>query len=531
MALIQVPYVGAAYEAKSLNLSAQRCINLYPVANETGGAKVRALYPTPGLKRWRSFDTSSPVRGIFPTQDALIAIVGATIYLIKSDKSAVQIGIMNTVDARIVFATNGNQVLFVDGVDGYLYEKEATTSHEGDGTETHFTIRGLDTRTAPSIAVTINGVPDAGFTVSGDEIIFSVAPANNDLIVARVNDALTIPTLPATPTHVDCIAGYFVVNNSGTGQFYLSGLRDGSDWDVLDFANAEASPDDVLALVTGYQELWLIGERTTEVWSHTGDATFPFRRMSGAVIDYGIGAPYSLVQAGNTLFWLTDKLQVVCVNGYQPQRISTLAIESALSEYNRTDDAFAYSYSEAGHTFYVLTFPAAGKTWCFDATTNLWHERAYWRQDVAKFSRHRSNCYGNAFGKHLVGDYQGGVIFEMDKDTFTDDEDLIRRVRSTDHAHIQMQRVTIDSLHVDMEVGSAIQLDGYGSEPQAMLRYSKDGGHTWSGENWATIGRVGNYGHRVIWRRLGQSRQRVFEITITDPIWFTIMDAVAEVSE
>lgn len=531
MALLNIPFVGAAYEAKSPNLSAQRCVNLYPVANEAGGTKVRALYPTPGLQEWLSFDTSSPVRAIYPTETGALMIVGGAVYLVGSDKTRLQIGIVNTIDARFVFSDNGNQVLFVDGVAAYLYEKEARSLFDGDGTETVFTIRGLNARTAPSIAVTINGAPESGFTIAGDQITFGTAPANNDLIVVTVADAFTLPTLPATPTHVDCIAGYFVVNNSGTGQFYISALRDGSEWDVLDFANAEASPDDVLALVTGYQELWLIGENTTEVWSHTGDAAFPFRRMGGAVIDYGIAAPYSLVQAGNTLFWLTDTLQVVCVNGYQPQRISTLAIESDIADYDTTSDAFAYAYSEAGHTFYILTFPTAGKTWCYDASTALWHERAYWQQDVAKFTRHRSNCYGQVFNKHLTGDYQSGVIYELRSDCFTDGDDLIRRVRATDHLQTAVQRFTVDSLHVDMEVGSAIQLEDYGSEPQAMLRYSKDGGHTWTGENWATIGRVGNYGHRVIWRRLGQSRQRVFELTITDPIWFTIMDAVAEVSE
>lgn len=531
MATLNIPFVGAAYEAKSPNLSAQRCINLYPVANESGGTKVRALYPTPGLLPWLSFDTSSPIRAIYPTNNAALVIVGAAVYLTYADKTSLQIGIVNTIDNQFVFATNGSQIMFVDGVAAYLYEHEAKSVFDGDGTKTLFEIRGLDARTAPSIAVTIDGVPELGFTVSGDEITFTTAPAASTLIIVTVNDAFTLPAVPAVPTHVDCIAGYFVVNNSGTGQFYLSGLRDGSDWDVLDFANAEASPDDVLALVTGYQELWLIGERTTEVWSHTGDAAFPFRRMSGAVIDYGINAPYSLVQAGNTLFWLTDALQVVCVNGYQPQPISTDAIEADIASYAKTDDAFAFSYSEAGHTFYMLTFPSANKTWCYDASTNLWHERAYWKQDVARFTRHRSNCYGRVFNNHLIGDHESGVIHELRADCFTDGEDLIRRVRSTDHIQVAMQRFTVDSLHVDMEVGNAIQLMEYGSAPQAMLRYSKDGGHTWSGENWATIGRVGNYGHRVIWRRLGQSRQRVFELVITDPIWFTIMDAVAEVSE
>jgi hypothetical protein len=64
--------------------------------------------------------------------------------------------------------------------------------------------------------------------------------------------------------------------------------------------------------------------------------------------------------------------------------------------------------------------------------------------------------------------------------------------------------------------------------PQVMLRWSDDGGHTWSNEHWAEIGRIGEYGRRVIWRRLGMTlklRDRVYELSGSDPVKIAIMGA------
>ena len=65
-------------------------------------------------------------------------------------------------------------------------------------------------------------------------------------------------------------------------------------------------------------------------------------------------------------------------------------------------------------------------------------------------------------------------------------------------------------------------------DPQVMLRWSDDGGHTWSNEHWRSMGLVGQWGRRVIWRRLGMTlklRDRVYEVSGTDPIKIAIMGA------
>ena len=63
------------------------------------------------------------------------------------------------------------------------------------------------------------------------------------------------------------------------------------------------------------------------------------------------------------------------------------------------------------------------------------------------------------------------------------------------------------------------------SYPQAMLRWSNDGGSTWSNEHWTGIGQIGKYRNRAIWRRLGTARDRVFEVVVTDPVNAVIVSA------
>jgi hypothetical protein len=58
-----------------------------------------------------------------------------------------------------------------------------------------------------------------------------------------------------------------------------------------------------------------------------------------------------------------------------------------------------------------------------------------------------------------------------------------------------------------------------------MLRWSNDGGSTWSNEHWRTIGKIGRYRDRAIWRRLGMARDRVFEVSISDPVRAVVISA------
>jgi len=210
------------------------------------------------------------------------------------------------------------------------------------------------------------------------------------------------------------------------------------------------------------------------------------------------------------------------MNGYIPQRISTHAVENTL-EGQTISDAVAWSYQLEGHEVYVVSFPTLQLTWAWDSTTGLWHKWLYCTNEN-QFQRHRGNCSAFFQGFTLVGDYENGNIYALKSGVYTDNGQLTRRVRRCPHLVTDFQRQYFDELQIQFQPGVGIST-GQGDNPQAMLRWSNDGGSTWSNEHWTSIGQIGKYRNRAIWRRLGTSRDRIYEVVVTDPIKAVIVSA------
>jgi hypothetical protein len=463
---MRVPFLGGSGTQRSVTVDATRTVNLFPALTPDGKAPM-VLYGTPGLTRFAE-TVAAAGRGLYVAAGRLFAVVGSTLYEITGAGVATARGTLATSSGPVSMADNGTALVVVDGTYGYQ------------------------------------------FTLATNAF-------------AQIAD----PDWPAA-THVAFHDGYFVLNTSGTGQFVITDLY-GTGVDPLDFATAEGAPDDTVSLLVDHRELWLFGEETTEVWFNSGAADFPFARLDGAFIEQGCAAPFSPAKMDNAVYWLSkDRVghgHVMRAQGYQPQIVSTRAVEHAIQGYGTISDARAYTYQQEGHSFYVLTFPTADRTWVYDAATQLWHERSYWSSGE---HRHRGECYAFAFGKHLVLDHSNGRTYELDLDAYTDDGATLRALRRTQHQSAEGRRLFWSSLQVDMEPGVGLP-SGQGSDPQAMLRWSDDGGRTWSSEHWRSMGRLGQYRTRAIWRRLGQSRDRVYELAITDPVKRVIVDAWADV--
>lgn len=321
------------------------------------------------------------------------------------------------------------------------------------------------------------------------------------------------------------VDGYFAVLKPDSEQWFLSGLYDGATWDGLTWATAQGRPDKLKALAVSHREVWLFGEDSLEVWYDTGASppTFPFDRISGAFLEVGCSAAASVAEMDNTVFWLTDKGQVARASGYVPQFVSTRQMEDLISGYARRDDAEAFTYGQGGHTYYVLTFPNAGVTWVYDAATDSWH-----RRQSFGLGRWRVSTVAPFAGKLIAGDSASGKLYELSHSALTEDGTTIERVRDTAPIVSDGKRLLMSSLTLDVQPGTATAI---GQDPQAMLQWSDDGGRTWSNEYWASLGRVGEYEHRVIWRRLGSFRRRMFRLKITDPIDVLILGATAEISK
>jgi hypothetical protein len=351
--------------------------------------------------------------------------------------------------------------------------------------------------------------------------------------VTNVFAKITDPDFPGAVT-VGYLDGYFVFNEPNSQKVWVTELLDGSSVDPLDFASAEGSPDGLVAINVDHREAWLFGTDSIEVWYDAGLADFPLTRIQGAFNEIGCVAAFSIAKLDNALFWLGTDARgqgiVYRANGYTGVRVSTHAIEYAIAQYGNISDAVAYTYQQEGHAFYVLTFPTGNATWVYDVSTQAWHERAGWNTSLGQFTRHRSNCQCNFGGNTVVGEYENGNIYTLDLSVYADNGGIQKRLRSwraLPTGTNNLKRSAQHSLQLDCESGTGL-VTGQGSDPEIMLRWSDDGGHTWSNEHLSKMGKIGEYYRRVFWRRLGMTlklRDRVYEISQTDPVKAVIMGA------
>lgn len=311
---------------------------------------------------------------------------------------------------------------------------------------------------------------------------------------------LTAAGVPYPPVDVAFQDGYFICPVSGEDVFYISGLNDGTSWDSLDYGSAEAQPDKAVAVISDHRELWVFGDDTTEPFQNTGDSDFPFVRIDGAHIERGCMAGSTAAKMDNSVFWLDNNGQVVRANGYTPQVVSTRNIEYQIGELSTPTDAHAYTYVQEGYSFYVLIFPTDRKVFVLDVATMQWHTRTSGIMDL----RHRGNCCALFANKRIVGDYENGKLYSYDFDTY-DENRAIARARV---AHPERKMIFHYSLEIEFDSGSALLTE----DPQAILRFSDDHGHTWSRELWRSIGKTGEYKNLAQWNKLGRSKDRIYEV-------------------
>lgn len=499
---MKTPILGSSYVARSVNAADSRMVNLFPEIVAEGGKEAAFLQRAPGLKLQATVGTG-PIRGLWVLGDYLYAVSGNDVYKIGANYSPVLIGTVSGSPSQVSMADNGAQ-LFI-ACDGPSYIYNSTTG-----------------------------------------------------VFAQITDA----DFPGAVT-VSYLDGYFVFNEPNSQRIWVTSLLDGTSVDPLDFASAEGAPDGVVGIIADHRELWVFGTNSIEVWYNSGNADFPFERIQGAFNELGCASPHCIAKLDNGLFWLGQdargKGMVYRANGYAGARISTHAVEWQIQQYSDISDAIAYTYQQDGHSFYVLTFPSANTTWVYDASTQAWHERAGWSN--GSFTRHRSNCRAFFDQNVVVGDYENGNLYSLDLTNYSDNDATqkwLRSWRALPQGQNNLKRTAHHSLQLDCETGVGVDSGGYfslvlateeneailtesgddilideyiattGQDPQVCLRWSDDGGHTWSNEHWTSMGKVGEYGKRVLWRRLGMTqklRDRVYEISGTDPVKVYIMGA------
>jgi len=464
-------FIGPSYTLSTIPLDAQQTVNLYPEPDELQTGKdgsIGALVSRPGLTK-RLTLPQAPIRGMWrvSSNGRTFAVAGFGLYEIFDDWSYTLRGSLKTNTGNVSMSDNGVQLIVVDGTYGHI-------------------------------------------------LTFI-----NDIFEPTTSDAFY------SSNKVVFIDGYFVLVRPDSDQVYQSASYDGLTYGALDFTTVEASPDKTITLLPYRNQLAIFGERTTAFYYDSGNTAFAFDRVQGALIEHGCAAPLSVAKDGDTLLWLGQDEYgsgvVYKAVGYQAGRASNYGVELAIQGYGTIFDASAFCFQMRGHTFYALSFTDADTTWVLDVQMGQWVE---WRstKDDGSQGRWRANAHVFAFGEHLVGDFEDGRIYSIDYSNFTDDDQPILRRRRSPHVSANLKRLVHSKFQLDARYGVGTNA-GQGQQPSVMLRYSDDGGYTWSAEKWTSLGRIGQGLARGIWRRLGFSRNRVYEVSITDPVDVALIGA------
>jgi hypothetical protein len=468
------PLFGAGTVGKSSVVTTQRRLNCYfEVRKDQDKTKI-ACYGTPGLVS--SFTTSTPLglplRGFQGTQDSLYIVAYNQFQSINSSGTALVTGAIGTISGQVEMSYSGTQVVLVDGNNAYLFTPATSTF-----------------------------AAIAGFTATGAK----------------------------TTTFV---SGFFVAEQPGTQKFWVSNVYDGSTWNALAFAQAASNSDNIVAVDNLAGTLILFLQKGTEFWQNVGTAPMPFSPVLSATNEFGLAAIFSRKHVDESIIFLAQnrqgQVQFVKLRGFQTLVISDPDIEYIINQFSSVSDAVAMSYGQDQHSFYQVTFPTANRSFLYDCSTGLWSEVQTGSAVIP--TRHWGNLSTYYAGRTLVSDYATNRIYTLSPVAYTDNGQVIRRQVITRHILSNFNRIRVSLLYLDMETGVSLQ-SGQGSNAQVMMEYSKDNGRTWSGERWVSLGLVGNYIARVLWRRFGSTRDATWRITMTDPVKFVITEGAIKISE
>ncbi len=478
-----IPLINPSIKSESVDASYQRCLNMYMVAAGDSARSKNVLMPTSGLIEIVDLGGAA-CRGIITVGDYTYVVRDSDVYRLVINTytrtaTATLLGTIGTASGVVKFASNPTQIILVDGS----------------------TIGYIITISTGSLAA----IADADF-VGGSSVTFC--------------------------------DGYFFYNQPNTAYLRCSASNDGTSWDATDVATVESKPDNLVGLAVNKGEIWAFGSDTVEVWYDAANAVgLPFSPRIGSEIDIGCASLGSIVEMNNAIIWLDSRGYVVQSqisayirnqsSGYDLQIISTESLQSEMATYAVISDAVATSYLERGHLIYQITFPTEHKTWCYDCTTGTWFERGTYSEFYGEIREHLVQYCTRYNNNNICCGNLSGKIYIMSGDLYDDNGLAIRRIHVSAPIHSESRAIAVSSLILRMGSGMAT-VTGDGSTPQVSLRYSNDGSHTWSDYLARDMGDIGEYGRPISWNRLGIAREWVFELTITEPIMFSIIEGSIE---
>jgi hypothetical protein len=429
----RIPLLGGAYQSRAIIASSQRCINLYPEQNQDEQAPAPTThFPTPGLVRRGTPPVEGTGRCSYRASNGeLFCVVAGNVYFVNQFFAYTLLGTIPSLDTPVIMADNGLAVVLTDG-------------------------------TPTSYAINIQ--PQSAAVVPPAQPMHSFGVIADPTFIANASSGVS---------HVGYTDTFFVFNSSGQNYWFISlslvtygNLRkidtyatDPTRWsfDPLDYVSKIGSADPVAGLACMHRNLWILGTLTGEAWYNSGSADFTFSALPGVYSERGCIAPYSIATEDNSVYWLARSRQGKCIAlrwdaSFQIEEISQPGIDAIFGSFVMCDDAIGGCYQLFGHTYYIVTFPTAGRSFACETKSKQWHELAWTGPNGLE--RHRSQGWCHAYDMALTIDRENGRLYQLDPHTFTDDGGPITRLRTIPHILNDGKRVRIDRVIADTQGGT-----------------------------------------------------------------------------
>ncbi|MBR0560053.1 hypothetical protein [Neokomagataea anthophila] len=465
MALQRIALTGGSYDARATSVAAQRCLNLYgePIPQGDGEPIQFAYYPAPGLGSFAQL--SGTIRCLYQTtQGQLIAVAGSLVVTLSATDQVTAIGSISAGATPVRMSDNGTCLFIVDGTNGW----------------------------------------------------YCAMPQKLEGAYGRITQ-LSDPAWYGSPV-IDILDTFFLFINAGTANWFTSPAQFADEkttpFDSLYVASDSTSLSTIMSLCVVGQTIWLFGRWQTELWYDSGAADFPFQRTASITIESGAVSPYAVARIPTTgttpnggVMWLgqdrSGTARVYLGQLQQAAPVSTFPVEGALQDMGDLSHAVASVYQQEGHVFFVLTIPGQSSTWVYDLSSNLWHERCSLDADGNE-SQYRPYCWAAAYGKVFAGDYENGIIYQVDLNIPTDNGQPIKRQRSFPHLLTNGARAIHRQFMLDMQNGNGQTVS---------VDWSDDRGASFCSPQALALGTTGNV-WPSLWR-LGLARDRVYRVTWT----------------
>lgn len=469
MPKVVLPIANGYYESDSLPISAQECTNFYPNIAQAPALNQETLFGTPGLVEVARASDLDNNRGAHEMNGVPYFVIGDALYSMADDFVLTNRGTISG-SGRVSMADNGTQMLILDpGGDGFIYNHTTTT---------------------------LTQITDPDFTANGN------------------------------PQIVVYIDGYFCLTTDSK-KFIVSALNDGLSYNALDFGTAESDPDEIVAPVVFKNQLFIGGSQTIEAFQNIGGADFPFQR-TGLFLSKGIASPFSIQSIQDTFVFVgsgeNESPAIWALNGNSVAKISTTAIDKELGKLTESQIASIYSWAYAQKGAYFVGFALPSTTFVYDTISKRWHERKSLID--GSLGAYRVTSLVRAYNQIWAGDLVDGRIGRLDQEIYKEYDNVIQRTIVTQPFQNNMDSFVVPEMEMTVESGVG---NSESVEPQIGMSRSKNG-KTWADTRYRTLGRIGEFDHRAIWRRNGRAaRFELFRFTMSDPVKPVLIQLTAEV--